>query len=93
MEVATPEGWEKDQALVLDFYNQRRKQALSVKPNTAHLALVELEKYYQVTIITQNVDDLHEKAGSKNVIHLHGELFKTRSSCYNSTRDYQSRGD
>ncbi|MBC7387575.1 MAG: NAD-dependent deacylase, partial [Opitutaceae bacterium] len=80
MEVATPEGWEKNQALVLDFYNQRRKQALSVEPNAAHYALVELEKYFKVTIITQNVDNLHEKAGSKNVMHLHGELFKTRST-------------
>ena len=80
MEVATPEGWRKNQALVLDFYNQRRKQALSVKPNAAHYALVELEKFYDVTIITQNVDNLHEKAGSTKVMHLHGELFKTRST-------------
>ncbi len=80
MEVATPEGWKKNQALVLDFYNQRRKQALSVKPNAAHYALVELEKHYDVTVITQNVDNLHEKAGSSKVMHLHGELFKTRST-------------
>jgi NAD-dependent deacetylase len=80
MEVATPQGWQKNPALVLDFYNQRRKQADSVKPNAAHYALVELEKKYDVTIITQNVDNLHEKAGSKNVIHLHGELFQSRST-------------
>jgi NAD-dependent deacetylase len=79
-EVATPEGWKKNQELVLDFYNQRRKQALEVTPNSAHYALVELEKNYDVTIITQNVDNLHEKAGSTNVIHLHGELFKSRST-------------
>lgn len=80
MEVATPQGWQKNPALVLDFYNQRRKQADSVKPNAAHYALVELEKKYDVTIITQNVDNLHEKAGSKKVIHLHGELFQSRST-------------
>ena len=80
MEVATNEGFVKNPALVLDFYNKRRKQLLEVKPNIAHLALAELQKYYEVTIITQNVDDLHERAGSKNVIHLHGELLKVRSS-------------
>ena len=79
-DVATPEGWQKNQALVQDFYNQRRKQALSVLPNAGHLALVKLEAKYDVTIITQNVDNLHEKAGSSHVIHLHGELFKSRSS-------------
>ena len=80
MDVATPQGWRKNQSLVLDFYNQRRKQALTVEPNAAHYALVELEKYFDVTIITQNVDNLHERAGSSKVIHLHGELFKTRST-------------
>ncbi|MCH7398082.1 NAD-dependent deacylase [Belliella sp. DSM 107340] len=80
MDVASPEGWRKDRALVLDFYNQRRKQALGVKPNEAHLELARLEKYFDVTIITQNVDNLHEKAGSNNVIHLHGELFKSQST-------------
>lgn len=79
-DVATPEGWRNNQALVQDFYNQRRRQALSVLPNAGHLALVKLEEKYDVTIITQNVDNLHEKAGSSNVIHLHGELFKSRSS-------------
>ncbi|WP_138476347.1 SIR2 family NAD-dependent protein deacylase [Dyadobacter bucti] len=79
-DVATPEAWKKNQELVLDFYNQRRKQASSVKPNAAHYALAELEKSYDVTIITQNVDNLHEIAGSSKVIHLHGELFKSRST-------------
>jgi NAD-dependent deacetylase len=79
-DVATPEAWRKNQDLVLNFYNERRKQALSVNPNAAHYALVELEKYYNVQIITQNVDNLHEIAGSKNVIHLHGELFKSEST-------------
>lgn len=80
MEVASPQGWAKNRELVLDFYNQRRKQAQEVQPNAAHIALVELEKNYDVTIITQNVDNLHEKAGSSKVIHLHGELFKSRST-------------
>ena len=80
MEVATPQGWEKDQELVLDFYNKRRRQLSQVDPNPAHLALTELEKKFDVHIITQNVDDLHERAGSKNVIHLHGELKKVRST-------------
>ena len=80
MQVASPEGWRKDQALVLDFYNKRRAQLKTVKPNTAHTALVELEKNYDVTIITQNVDDLHERAGSTHIIHLHGELSKSRST-------------
>jgi NAD-dependent deacetylase len=79
-DVATPEAWIRNQELVLDFYNQRRKQAADVKPNAAHYALVELEKDYDVSIITQNVDNLHEIAGSSNVIHLHGELFKSRST-------------
>ncbi len=79
-EVATPQAWEKNQTLVLDFYNKRRKQVLEAKPNKAHYALVELEKKYDVQIITQNIDDLHERAGSKNVLHLHGEITKSRSS-------------
>jgi NAD-dependent deacetylase len=79
-DVATPEAWRKNQELVLNFYNQRRKQALSVKPNAAHYALADLEKTYEVVVITQNVDNLHELAGSTNIIHLHGELFKTRST-------------
>lgn len=79
-DVATPEAWQRNPTLVQDFYNQRRKQALSVKPNAGHLALVKLEEQYDVTVITQNVDNLHERAGSSNVIHLHGELFKSRST-------------
>ena len=79
-DVATPDAWRRDRELVLDFYNQRRKTALEAKPNAGHKALVELEDKYEVTIITQNVDNLHEQAGSTNVIHLHGELFKSRSS-------------
>ena len=78
-DVATPEAWHKNKALVLDFYNMRRKAALHAKPNAGHLALAELEKHYKVTVITQNVDNLHEKAGSTKVVHLHGELFKSRS--------------
>jgi NAD-dependent deacetylase len=79
-DVATPEGWHKNQELVLDFYNQRRKQALTVKPNRGHEILAELEKNFNVIIITQNVDNLHEQAGSTNVIHLHGSLFESRST-------------
>ncbi len=79
-DVATPEGWHKNRELVLDFYNQRRKKALEVKPNHGHEVLVDLEKYFDVTIITQNVDDLHERAGSSKVIHLHGSLFESRST-------------
>lgn len=78
MEVASPEGFARNPKAVLDFYNERRKQLLTVKPNAAHEALAELEKHHEVTIITQNVDDLHERAGSTNVIHLHGELLKAR---------------
>ncbi|GAB2568174.1 SIR2 family NAD-dependent protein deacylase [Spirosoma areae] len=79
-DVATPEAWQRNPTLVQDFYNQRRKQALSVQPNAGHLALVKLEEKFDVTVITQNVDNLHEKAGSSNVVHLHGELFKSRST-------------
>lgn len=81
-ELATPEAWASNPQLVLDFYNARRKQLLECQPNAAHLALVDLENYFQVQIITQNVDDLHERAGSKNVLHLHGELRKVRSTNY-----------
>lgn len=79
MEVASPQGWEKNRALVTDFYNQRRAQLQEVEPNAGHLALVELEEKHTVHIITQNVDDLHERAGSSNIVHLHGELLKVRS--------------
>jgi NAD-dependent deacetylase len=80
IEVATPQGWEKNPELVLDFYNQRRKQLLDVEPNKAHYLLKSLEENFDIQIITQNVDDLHERAGSKNVLHLHGELRKVRST-------------
>jgi NAD-dependent deacetylase len=80
MAVASPEGFKNNPKLVLDFYNQRRKQLLKVQPNDAHKALVYLEKHFNVHIITQNVDDLHERAGSSQVIHLHGELLKARST-------------
>lgn len=80
MEVASPQGFAKNPELVLNFYNQRRKQLLTVQPNDAHIALAKLEAKYKVTIVTQNVDDLHERAGSSNIIHLHGELLKIRSS-------------
>lgn len=79
-DVASPEGWYRNKELVLDFYNQRRRQLLQCKPNRAHFALAELEAKYDVTIITQNVDDLHERGGSTNIIHLHGELLKARST-------------
>ncbi len=84
-DVATYDAWLKNRRLVLDFYNQRRKQLLEVEPNEAHKQLVLLEQYYNVQIVTQNVDDLHERAGSKNVLHLHGELKKARST---SNPDY-----
>jgi NAD-dependent deacetylase len=80
MEVASPQGFERNPELVLDFYNQRRRQLLEVSPNTGHESLVALEKKYDVSIITQNVDNLHEQAGSSHVVHLHGELFKVRST-------------
>lgn len=79
-DVATPEGWQKNPALVLDFYNQRRAQLLSVEPNDGHRNLAALERHFKVDVITQNVDDLHERAGSTRVLHLHGELRKARSS-------------
>ncbi len=79
MEVASPQGWKNHPEIVLDFYNQRRRQLHEVLPNNAHLAITKLQKYFDVNIITQNVDDLHERAGNKNVLHLHGELFKVRS--------------
>jgi NAD-dependent deacetylase len=79
-EVASPEGFAQNPDLVLNFYNQRRRQLLNVVPNPGHFALADLEKYYQVDIVTQNVDDLHERAGSTRVMHLHGELLKARST-------------
>lgn len=79
MDVASPEGWQRNPGLVLEFYNQRRRQLKDAKPNAGHIGLAELENDFDVHIITQNVDDLHERAGSSKVLHLHGELFKVRS--------------
>lgn len=79
-DVATPEAWQKNRELVLDFYNQRRKKALEARPNRGHEILAELEKNFDVTVVTQNVDNLHERAGSTRVIHLHGSLFESRST-------------
>ena len=78
-EVASIEGWEQDPQRVLDFYNMRRREFVGAQPNEGHRLLAELEQRYRVTIVTQNVDDLHERAGSTHVIHLHGELMKNRS--------------
>lgn len=80
MEVATPEAWAKQPELVLKFYNQRKQQILEAQPNAAHTALAELENHFDVQIITQNIDDLHERAGSNNVLHLHGLITKVQSS-------------
>lgn len=91
-EVATPQAFQKNPQLVLDFYNMRRKNVLEAQPNEAHFNLVALEENYRVTIITQNVDDLHERAGSTNVIHLHGEIFKMRS-VNNEHVNFEIKGD
>ena len=79
-DVATPEAWERDPKLVLDFYNHRRKRALEVSPNRGHQIIAEMESEFEVTVITQNVDDLHERAGSSKIVHLHGSLFESRST-------------
>ena len=92
MEVASPRGFKNNPKLVLDFYNQRRRQLLTVKPNKAHLNLKKLENEFDVTIITQNVDDLHERAKSTNIIHLHGELLKV-SSTKNTSLIYNWKDD
>lgn len=91
-DVATPRAWRKNPQLVLDFYNQRRKNVLEVKPNAAHFGLAELEDLFDVHIITQNIDDLHERAGSKKILHLHGEIFKMRSE-RNEDLIYEILGD
>lgn len=91
-DVATPMAWKKNPALVLEFYNQRRRDVLNAAPNAAHIALVKLEKHFDVTIITQNIDDLHERAGSGKIIHLHGEILKSRSS-KDEDLLYECRGD
>jgi NAD-dependent deacetylase len=91
-DVATPRAWRRDPKLVLEFYNYRRKNVLEAQPNAAHYGLAELEKDFDVTIITQNIDDLHERAGSTNVLHLHGEIFKMRSE-RNHEPVYEIKGD
>jgi len=91
-EVASPMGWQRNPTLVLEFYNQRRRQLLTCNPNDAHRGLVQLEEAYDVTIITQNIDDLHERAGSTNILHLHGELLKARSTA-NPYMIYDCRED
>lgn len=91
-DVASPEGWRKDSALVLEFYNQRRRQLHEVEPNEAHKLVAELEKHFDVQIITQNIDDLHERAGSTNILHIHGELFKS-CSCNNKRLIYEQKDD
>ena len=79
-DVATPEAWQKDKKLVLEFYNMRRIQVIEASPNKSHFSLVKLEEKYDVEIITQNIDDLHERAGSSKIMHLHGEILKSRST-------------
>jgi len=91
-EVATPMAWRKNPGLVLAFYNERRRNVLAAKPNEAHFGLARLEQYFDVTIITQNIDDLHERAGSKNILHLHGEILKMRSE-KDESRIYNIRED
>ena len=91
-EVATPEGYKKNPKLVLDFYNMRRKEVAAALPNAAHTGIASLQQHFNVTVITQNIDDLHERAGSKNVIHLHGEIFKMRGEKDTGTF-YEIKGD
>lgn len=91
-DVATPRAWKKNKQMVLDFYNMRRKDVLKAQPNAAHKGLAELEKDFDVHIITQNIDDLHERAGSTKVLHLHGEIFKMRSEL-NNTLIYEIKDD
>ena len=91
-EVASPQGWHKNPQLVLDFYNARRKDVAAALPNAAHIGLAELEKDFEVTIVTQNIDDLHERAGSTKVLHLHGEIFKMRSKA-DEENIFEIRGD
>ena len=91
-DVATPRAWRKNPQLVLEFYNYRRKNVLDAQPNDAHFGLAELQEHFDTTIITQNIDDLHERAGSKQVVHLHGEIFKMRSEL-DETLVYEIRSD
>ena len=89
-EVATPEAWEKNPKLVLDFYNERRKQVIESAPNDAHKTIAKLEDHFNIQIITQNIDDLHERAGSKNILHLHGEILKSKST--KTDKQYSIKG-
>ena len=91
-DVATPGAWKKNPKMVLDFYNDRRRDVLNAQPNAAHIGLATLEKDFEVTIITQNIDDLHERAGSTKIVHLHGEIFKVRSEL-DETLIYPTRVD
>lgn len=91
-EVASPQGWHKNPQLVLDFYNARRKDVAAALPNAAHIGLAELEFFFEVTIVTQNIDDLHERAGSTKVLHLHGEIFKMRTEA-DEENVFEIRGD
>jgi len=91
-EVATPEGYKKNPKLVLDFYNMRRREVTKALPNSAHKGIADLQQHFNVTVITQNIDDLHERAGSKNVLHLHGEIFKMRGERDINTL-YEIKGD
>lgn len=91
-EVASPAGWEKNPSMVLDFYNKRRREVAAALPNEAHQIIASLEENYKVTVITQNIDDLHERSGSKSVFHLHGEIFKMRSENDENTF-YEIKGD
>lgn len=91
-DVATPEGWHRNPEMVLEFYNQRRKAALQANPNLAHELIAKLQDYFEVTVVTQNVDNLHEKAGSKKVIHLHGSIFEARST-HNPLLVYPIKGE
>lgn len=91
-DVATPRAWRRDPQLVLDFYNMRRRNVKDAEPNAAHRVLAELEEHYDVHIVTQNIDDLHERAGSTKVLHLHGEIFKMRSE-HNESLVYPIRED
>ena len=91
-DVASPEGWRNNMQLVLDFYNQRRRDVLNAKPNEAHFAIAQLEEKFEVVVVTQNIDNLHERAGSTNVIHLHGEILKSRSTV-DAKLIYKCEGD
>ncbi|MCU0394957.1 MAG: NAD-dependent deacylase, partial [Chitinophagaceae bacterium] len=91
-DVATPDAWRRNPQLVLDFYNYRRREVLKAEPNAAHYGLAALEEHFDVTIITQNIDDLHERGGSSRIVHLHGEILKMRSE-RNSQLIYDIRGD